>query len=85
MSRHLLCGGLVAVLAACSGSQPVTLVETLTCPAEPPPGLHSLPDRPNDLRDLHADRVKIEGLWAGAKERLEAYADEHARCQDIRK
>lgn len=83
MSRFLLCGGMALILSGCFGlgaPQTTTLVDNITCPAEPPPEIPELPDRADDLRLMPANRERIDGIWAGVVVRQDAYRETHSEC-----
>ena len=64
-------------------SNPIPVVHELRCPTEPPPEIPELPPRPNDLRDLEADRYRIEGLWNGVQIEQDEYSGVwHGGCKE---
>ena len=74
---------LIAVLGltACGTTKPPIIeVQKITCPTVDPPAVPDLPDRPDDLRDLEADRYRIEGIWAGHKIEMFAYQMSRDEC-----
>ncbi|MCY4470774.1 MAG: hypothetical protein OXC08_18830 [Thiotrichales bacterium] len=62
---------------------PPPVVHEIRCPTEPPPEIPDLPPRPNDLRELEADRYRIEGLWSGVQIEQEEYSGVwHGGCKE---
>ena len=73
--RGLLLLAALGGLTGCQTMAPAPAIERVTerCPVEPPPEIPALPERPDDLRELAPDRVRIEGIHASIAIRQAAY------------
>ena len=83
MPRTLLLAALVG-LTGCqtTGTTRDVAVDLVTvrCPSEPPPTIPALPERPDDMRDLAPDRLRIEGIHSGVVLRQDAYRAAWSEC-----
>lgn len=92
MPRYLLFVGLAKpltvalALTACGPTKTADPIPVyIACPTVEPPAIPELPPRPDDLRELEADRYKIEGLWSGVELEQDEYRFRWADCiEDVK-